>query len=64
MVTNLLSTAVRLVFLGVVGEYAGRTYVAVCRKPQAAVRTVLHPASKADAKSDAGFRVEHARFGT
>lgn len=41
MVTNLLTAAVRMVFLGVVGEYAGRTYLSVCRKPQAAVREVL-----------------------
>jgi hypothetical protein len=41
MVTHLLTTAVRLVFLGVVGEYAGRTYLSVCHKPQTAVREVL-----------------------
>ena len=41
MVTNLLTAAVRMVFLGVIGEYAGRTYLSVCRKPQTAVREVL-----------------------
>ena len=41
MVTTLLATAVRLLFLGVVGEYAGRTYLSVCRKPQAAVHEVI-----------------------
>jgi undecaprenyl-phosphate 4-deoxy-4-formamido-L-arabinose transferase len=41
MVAALLTAAVGLVFLGVIGEYAGRTYLSVCRKPQAAVREVL-----------------------
>jgi undecaprenyl-phosphate 4-deoxy-4-formamido-L-arabinose transferase len=41
MVTNLLTAAARMVFLGVVGEYAGRTYITVCNKPQAAVRKVV-----------------------
>jgi polyisoprenyl-phosphate glycosyltransferase len=38
MVAELLTTAVRLIFLGVLGEYAGRTYLAVCGKPQAVIR--------------------------
>jgi glycosyltransferase involved in cell wall biosynthesis len=41
MVANLLTAAARMVFLGVVGEYAGRTYLTVCHKPQATVRAVL-----------------------
>lgn len=41
MVTQLLTAAVRMFFLGIVGEYAGRTYIAVCHKPQATVREVL-----------------------
>lgn len=43
MVAQLLTTAVRMIFLGVVGEYAGRTYIAVCHKPQATVREILTP---------------------
>lgn len=42
MVAELLTSAVRMLFLGVLGEYAGRTYLAVCNKPQAAVRTTLN----------------------
>jgi undecaprenyl-phosphate 4-deoxy-4-formamido-L-arabinose transferase len=43
MVTELLTSAVRMLFLGVLGEYAGRTYMAVCNKPQATIRkTVGH----------------------
>ncbi|WP_406697787.1 glycosyltransferase family 2 protein [Singulisphaera sp. Ch08] len=42
MVAQLLTAAVRMIFLGIVGEYAGRTYIAVCHKPQATVREVLY----------------------
>ncbi|SIO42898.1 undecaprenyl-phosphate 4-deoxy-4-formamido-L-arabinose transferase [Singulisphaera sp. GP187] len=42
MVAQLLTTAIRMIFLGIVGEYAGRTYIAVCHKPQATVREVLY----------------------
>jgi len=41
MVAQLLTASVRMFLLGIVGEYAGRTYIAVCHKPQAAVREVL-----------------------
>lgn len=41
MVATLLTAAVRMIFLGVIGEYVGRTYLSVSRKPQAAVREVL-----------------------
>jgi undecaprenyl-phosphate 4-deoxy-4-formamido-L-arabinose transferase len=42
MVAQLLTTAVRLIFLGVLGEYAGRTYIAVCGKPQATIREAIN----------------------
>jgi len=42
MVTQLLTASARMVFLGVIGEYAGRTYMSVCHKPQTAVRLVLN----------------------
>jgi undecaprenyl-phosphate 4-deoxy-4-formamido-L-arabinose transferase len=42
MVAQLLTTATWMVFLGVLGEYSGRTYIAVCRKPQAAIHEVLN----------------------
>ncbi len=42
MVTELLTSSVRMLFLGVLGEYAGRTYLAVSNKPQATVRTLLN----------------------
>jgi undecaprenyl-phosphate 4-deoxy-4-formamido-L-arabinose transferase len=41
MVTDLMTGGLRMVFLGIIGEYAGRTYMAVSRKPQSAVRAVI-----------------------
>lgn len=41
MVAQLLIGGVQMVFLGVLGEYAGRTYTTVARKPQAAIRAVI-----------------------
>jgi undecaprenyl-phosphate 4-deoxy-4-formamido-L-arabinose transferase len=41
MVTHLITTGMRMIFLGVLGEYAGRTYMTVTKKPQAAVRTII-----------------------
>jgi undecaprenyl-phosphate 4-deoxy-4-formamido-L-arabinose transferase len=41
MVAQLLIGGVQMVFLGILGEYAGRTHTTVSRKPQAAIRTVL-----------------------
>lgn len=41
MVTQLMTAGLRMVFLGILGEYAGRTYMAVSRKPQSAVREVI-----------------------
>ncbi|MBX6312943.1 MAG: glycosyltransferase, partial [Isosphaeraceae bacterium] len=42
MVAQLLIGGVQMIFLGVLGEYAGRTHTTVSRKPQAAVRAVLN----------------------
>lgn len=41
MVTHLMTAGVRMIFLGVLGEYAGRTYMTVSKKPQTAVRAVI-----------------------
>jgi glycosyltransferase involved in cell wall biosynthesis len=45
MVTQLLTASARMVFLGVLGEYAGRTYMTVCHRPQAVIRLVLNSGS-------------------
>src|SRR5206468_567561 len=46
MVTQLLTSSIGMIFLGVLGEYVGRTHTAVAgKKPQAAVREVLNAGS-------------------
>jgi len=47
MVAALLIGGIQMIFFGVLGEYAGRTYLKVNRKPQTAVREILNrPATK------------------
>lgn len=41
MVAILLTCGLQMIFFGVLGEYAGRTYLLVSRKPQTAIREVL-----------------------
>lgn len=46
MVSQLLLSSVRLVFLGILGEYVGRLHSAVAgKKPQAVIRTVVNSES-------------------
>jgi undecaprenyl-phosphate 4-deoxy-4-formamido-L-arabinose transferase len=42
MVAVLLVGGVQMIFLGVMGEYAGRTFLRVNNRPQAAIREVLN----------------------
>jgi undecaprenyl-phosphate 4-deoxy-4-formamido-L-arabinose transferase len=42
MVTILVLGGMQMVFFGILGEYAGRTYLKVNNKPQAAIREVLN----------------------
>jgi polyisoprenyl-phosphate glycosyltransferase len=44
IVAQLLIGGVQMVFLGILGEYAGRTHSTVAGKPQATIRTVLNAA--------------------
>jgi polyisoprenyl-phosphate glycosyltransferase len=46
---QLLIGGVQMVFLGVLGEYAGRTRTTVAGKPQATIRTVVNAAAVPDA---------------
>jgi glycosyltransferase involved in cell wall biosynthesis len=46
MAATLLLSGVQLVLLGVLGEYLGRLFLTVNRKPQAIVREVVRPADK------------------
>lgn len=41
MVAILLTGGLQMIFFGVLGEYAGRTYLLVSRKPQTSIREVL-----------------------
>lgn len=41
MVALLLAAGIQLIFLGVIGEYVGRTFLTVGQKPQSAIRTVV-----------------------
>lgn len=44
MTAQLILSGVQMVFFGILGEYAGRTYLRVNGKPQAAIREVLNAA--------------------
>lgn len=48
MVAQLLIGGIQMVFLGVLGEYAGRTRTALVGKPQATIREVLRGAGPRD----------------
>lgn len=52
MVAQLLIGGVQMVFLGILGEYAGRTYTTAARKPQAAIRAVIGRAGESRATAD------------
>ena len=42
MTTILLVSGIQLIFLGVLGEYAGRTYLNLNNQPQSSIREVLN----------------------
>jgi undecaprenyl-phosphate 4-deoxy-4-formamido-L-arabinose transferase len=42
IVTQLVVAGVQMVFFGILGEYSGRTYLKVNKKPQAAIRKILN----------------------
>jgi undecaprenyl-phosphate 4-deoxy-4-formamido-L-arabinose transferase len=56
MVALLLVGGVQMVFLGVLGEYAGRTHTTVAGKPQAVVRTILNAPGRAAGPSPRPLR--------
>jgi undecaprenyl-phosphate 4-deoxy-4-formamido-L-arabinose transferase len=41
MVVFLLVSGIQMMFLGILGEYAGRAYLLVNRHPQTSIRTVI-----------------------
>jgi undecaprenyl-phosphate 4-deoxy-4-formamido-L-arabinose transferase len=48
MVALLVVGGIQMIFFGVLGEYTGRTFLNVNRKPQSAVREVLNSTEPAD----------------
>jgi len=42
MVALLMVGGIQMIFFGVLGEYAGRTFMTVNNKPQTAIRRVLN----------------------
>jgi undecaprenyl-phosphate 4-deoxy-4-formamido-L-arabinose transferase len=62
MVAVLVLAGVQLVVVGLIGEYLGRMFLAVNRKPQYLVREVFTRAG--DAAKDGGLEIERPRPGT
>ncbi len=48
MVTLLVIGGVQMIFLGILGEYMGRSYLTICRRPQTAIREVLNAGPRRD----------------
>ena len=61
MVAVLVLAGVQLVLVGLIGEYLGRMFLAVNRKPQYLVREVFHRAPEDGAR---GIAVEHPKVDT
>jgi undecaprenyl-phosphate 4-deoxy-4-formamido-L-arabinose transferase len=53
MVALLVVSGIQLIFFGVLGEYTGRTFLNVNRKPQSAIREVLN-STTSDESIEAG----------
>lgn len=48
MVAILFAGGLQMIFFGALGEYTGRTYLLVSRKPQTAIREILNGAARQD----------------
>jgi polyisoprenyl-phosphate glycosyltransferase len=59
MVALLVVSGIQLIFFGVLGEYTGRTFLNVNRKPQSAIREVLNSAT-----SDESIEAGHPALST
>ena len=51
MVVFLLISGIQMMFLGILGEYAGRAYLLVNRHPQTSIRTIVGGTSRAPSSS-------------
>jgi glycosyltransferase involved in cell wall biosynthesis len=58
MVVFLLVSGLQMMFLGILGEYAGRAYLLVNRHPQTSIRTVIGANSHAQPSADLSQIVE------
>jgi polyisoprenyl-phosphate glycosyltransferase len=52
MVVFLLVSGIQMIFLGILGEYAGRAYLLVNRHPQTSIRTVIGGSPRASSSPD------------
>jgi polyisoprenyl-phosphate glycosyltransferase len=59
MVALLVIGGVQMVFLGILGEYAGRTHTTVLGKPQATIREVLDPSRSRAGSMASGHGESH-----
>lgn len=50
MAATLLISGVQMVMLGILGEYLGRLFLTVNRKPQSLVREIVPPAAEGSSK--------------
>jgi polyisoprenyl-phosphate glycosyltransferase len=64
MVAMLVIGGVQMVFLGVLGEYVGRTHTTVARKPQAVVREVVNARAQRMVVMAAPAEAERGRVGS
>jgi glycosyltransferase involved in cell wall biosynthesis len=63
MVALLVVGGIQMIFFGVLGEYTGRTFLNVNRKPQSAIREVLNaPASEASSEERKSVELKSMEF--
>jgi undecaprenyl-phosphate 4-deoxy-4-formamido-L-arabinose transferase len=63
MVGILLTGGLQMIFFGVLGEYVGRTYLLVSRKPQTAIRCLLRGEARGDVRGEARESLEEESVG-
>ncbi|HSO76702.1 MAG TPA: hypothetical protein VLU47_17885, partial [Blastocatellia bacterium] len=59
MVALLVVGGIQMMFFGVLGEYTGRTFLNVNRKPQSAIREVLNSAVTEERLESRALSVRH-----
>lgn len=64
MVAILLACGLQMIFFGALGEYTGRTYLLVSRKPQTAIREVLNAGGHVSISGAEAERLEEVSIGS